>query len=137
MKKSDLKEFIREEIIEILSEATPEDVETQKDLNKELEKTKELMADLGEGESDLAADINTIADEPISEDEDDEMDKQASAAAKKNDSVATVARKLADNAKEMKSVVNKWKKAEGGEKERLLARLKTLTKIKKELERLL
>ena len=45
MKKSDLKEFIREEIIEILSEAdqeekaSPEDVENQEKLNKELEKT--------------------------------------------------------------------------------------------------
>jgi hypothetical protein len=34
----------------------------------------------------------------------------------------------------MKSTVNKWKQAEGEEKERLLARLKELTKIKKELE---
>ena len=37
----------------------------------------------------------------------------------------------------MKTVVNKWKKAEGEEKESLLARLKDLTKIKKELEGLI
>jgi len=37
----------------------------------------------------------------------------------------------------MKSVVNKWKQAEGEDKERLLARLKDLTKIKKELEGLI
>ena len=37
----------------------------------------------------------------------------------------------------MKSIVNKWKKSEGEEKERLLVRLKDLTKIKKELEGLI
>jgi hypothetical protein len=37
----------------------------------------------------------------------------------------------------MKAVVNKWKKAEGEDKERLLVRLKDLTKIKKELEGLI
>jgi len=116
MKKSALKEFIREEIIEILSEATPEDVETQKELNKELEKTKQLMSDLTEDIDDMeptAADIN------------------------KKDSVASLATKLSKTNQEMKSVVNQWKKAEGAEKEEFLNRLKTLTKIKKELEALL
>jgi gas vesicle protein len=51
MKKSELKEYIKNEIIEILSEATPEDIENQEKLNRELEKTKELMADLDEGET--------------------------------------------------------------------------------------
>lgn len=117
MKKSDLKEFIREEIIEILSEATPKDVKTQQDLNKELEKTKELMADL-------------------SEDVDDDFEPSASDLSKK-DSVAKIASKLSQTAKEMKTVVNQYKKAEGAEKEALLKRLKELTKIKKELEGLL
>ena len=116
MKKSALKEFIREEIIEILSEATPEDVETQKELNKELEKTKDLMADLNE--------------------EIDDVEPTASDLAKK-DSVTSTANKLSKITGEMKSVVNQWKKAEGTEKESLLARLKELTKIKKELEALL
>ena len=39
--------------------------------------------------------------------------------------------------KEMKTVVNQWKKSEGAEKEEFLKRLKALTKIKKELEGLL
>ena len=34
----------------------------------------------------------------------------------------------------MKSIVNKWKTAEGQEKENLTDRLRELTKIKKELE---
>ena len=55
----------------------------------------------------------------------------------KNDSVSTISRKLQGTTKEMKSIVNKWKEAEGEEKERLLARLKELTKIKKELEGLI
>lgn len=88
MKKSALKEFIREEIIEILKEEVDDDMEpTTADLTKK-------------------------------------------------DSVATTARKLADVTGEMKSVVKKWKDAEGDEKEALLNRLKELTKIKKELESL-
>ena len=46
MKKSHLKEYIKEEIISVLSEtATDEDIENQKELNKELEKTKELVGE--------------------------------------------------------------------------------------------
>jgi hypothetical protein len=44
MKKSDLVKYIKEEIIDTLSEATPEEVENQKELNKELEKTSKLMS---------------------------------------------------------------------------------------------
>ena len=115
MRKSDLKEFIREEIIEILKEATPEDVENQKELNKELEKTKELVSDLNE----------------------DEDAEPSDAQINKKDSVASVATKLSKIAQEMKTVVNKYKRAEGAEKESFLKRLKELTKIKKELEGLL
>ena len=68
--------------------------------------------------------------------EDDDVEPTAKDI-KKNDSISTIARKLQDTTKEMKAVVNKWKKAEGEDKERLLARLKDLTKIKKELEGLL
>lgn len=54
MKKSDLKEYIKEEIISVLSEtATDDDIENQKELNKELEKTKELV---GEGNLGSMAD---------------------------------------------------------------------------------
>lgn len=116
MKKSELRTSIREEIIGILSEATPEEIAAQKELNAELEKTKELQDD-------------------IMAEEEEPTKSQLKGASK--DSVATIARKLQQTAKEMKSTVNKWKSAEGEEKERLLARLKELTKIKKELEGLL
>ena len=47
MKRSELKEFIKEEILTSLSEASSEDVDNQKELNKELEKTAKLSKDLG------------------------------------------------------------------------------------------
>ena len=115
MRRSELAEYIKETIVEVLSEVSQEDVDTQKAYNDELAKTKELTADLKE-EDDV---------EPTSKDID------------KNDSVSVISRKLQDTTKEMKSTVNQWKKAEGEDKERLLARLKDLTKIKKELEGLL
>ena len=54
MKKSELKDYIKEQIIDVLSEATPEEVQTQADLNKELEKTADLMSkmDMKEEEED-------------------------------------------------------------------------------------
>jgi predicted phage tail protein len=120
MKRSELAEYIKETIVEVLSEASPEEVEAQKELNKELEKTVQLSKELSE-------DI----------DDEDQADAAATKAASDSDSVSVISRKLQDTAKEMKTVVNKWKQAEGEEKERLLARLKDLTKIKKELEGLL
>jgi predicted phage tail protein len=118
MKRSELSEYIKETIIEVLSEASAEDVENQAELNKELEKTVALNKEL-------------------SEDIDDEDVAAQQATADTKDSVSVISRKLQDTTKEMKTTVNKWKKAEGEEKERLLARLKDLTKIKKELEGLL
>ena len=118
MRRSELAEYIKETIIEVLSEATPEEVDAQKDLNKELEKTVELSKELSE-------DVDDDTAEPTSKD------------ISKGDSVSVISRKLQDTTKEMKSVVNKWKKAEGAEKDRFLNRLKDLTKIKKELEGLI
>jgi len=115
MKRSELAEYIKETIVDVLIEVSQEDVDTAKAYNDELEKTKKLQADLTEDEDA----------EPTAKD------------IKKNDSISTISRKLQDTSKEMKAVVNKWKKAEGEDKERLLARLKELTKIKKELEGLL
>jgi hypothetical protein len=71
------------------------------------------------------------------EDDDVEMDKKASKAAKKGDSVSKIANKLQQTTKEMKSVLKKYKDSKEPEKGKLLARLKELTKIKKELEGLL
>ena len=115
MKRRELAEYIKETIVDVLTEVSQEDVDTAKAYNDELEKTKELTADLTEDD-----DV-----EPTAKD------------IQKNDSISTISRKLQDTNKEMKTVVNKWKQAEGEDKERLLARLKDLTKIKKELEGLI
>ena len=186
MKPSDLKEFIREEIIEILSEEETADeikakTAAQAELNKELEKTKELtteslnpevikavdrfikamakrynyseqdavfaiQAALKQREFDKPADIpgfegtmDALDSLSIREEEDDdiEMDKKASKAAKKGDSVSKIANKLGETTNQMKQLVRKYKDAEEPEKSKMLARLKELTKIKKELEGLL
>jgi hypothetical protein len=53
MKRSELKEFIKGEIFSSLSEASPEEVQNQKELNKELEKTAKLSKDLGLEEANM------------------------------------------------------------------------------------
>ena len=118
MKRSELAEYIKETIVDVLSEATPDEVDAQKELNKELEKTVQLSKELSE-------DVDDDTAEPTSKD------------ISKKDSISVISRKLQDTTKEMKSVVNQWKKAEGEDKARLLTRLKELTKIKKELEGLI
>ena len=124
MKKSEFKEYLKNEIREVLSEeeekATPDDVATQEELNAELEKTEKLKKQLDSMTEDVDDDI-----EPSNKD------------INKKDPVAKIATKLSATNKEMKTVVNKWKKSEGVEKSDLLKRLKDLTKIKKELEGLL
>jgi hypothetical protein len=122
MKKSDFKDYIKETIVELLSEegVKPEDASQY---------AKDMEA--------AAAAAERLQKALTTEDIDDDMAEPSSADLAKGDSVSTIARKLADTTKEMKTIVNQWKKAEGEEKERLLARLKELTKIKKELEGLL
>ena len=116
MKKSEFKKAIKEEIIEILSEAeTADDIndkaKAQAELNKELEKTKELTSEADD-------------DEPTT-------------SQLKGDSVSKLGNKLKQTTAEMKRVVKKWKDAEGAEKAKLTDRLRELTKIKKEIESLL
>ena len=83
----------------------------QAELNKELEKTKELTSEADD-------------DEPTS-------------SQLKGDSISKLGTKLQQTSKEMKQVVKKWKNAEGAEKVKLTDRLRELTKIKKEIESLL
>jgi hypothetical protein len=106
-----------------LSEADQGDIDAQKELNGELEITKTHADELGDA---------------LAEDEDVDMDKKASKAAKKGDSISKIANKLGETAREMKKTVNKWSKTEEGPiKDKLKNRLKELSKIKKELEGLL
>ena len=66
-----------------------------------------------------------------------EQEEEPKASDLKSDSVASLARELGKITREMKTVVNQWKKSEGEEKEDLLKRLKELTAMKKEVEALL
>lgn len=135
MKLSEFKAYLREEIIEILSEESAKDIEAktkaQAELNAELAKTKKLSDELSEAESEGAAMVNTIADEPISEEEEEKVEIDP------DDSVAQIANKLGETSALMRSLNNQYKKAEGEEKEKLFNRLKELSKIKRELEGLL
>jgi hypothetical protein len=118
MKKSKAKEYIKELIIAELTEApaTPDDVKNQSELNKELEKTAILRKQL----------------DSLKEELDDEEPTAKDIAA--NASIAKLQSKYGEVTKQMKSVVNKYKSAEGIEKQKYVNQLKDLTKLKKELE---
>ena len=125
MKRSKLKEFIKEEILTSLSEASSEDVDNQKELNKELEKTAKLSKDLG-----LEEDI----------DDDDDVDTKAIKAAKgargKHKKLDLAVKALKNITTEMKSLARDYSKADGVEKEKIKDKLKLKTPKKKELEAL-
>jgi uncharacterized protein (DUF3084 family) len=137
MKKSELKQFIREEIISTLSEAEQGIIHT-KDQNKAVELAKKglnVSIDEKKKSEDEDEDIEVKDDWNKVEKEDSFVEKEPTAKdLKKGDKVTKMAAKLAMVTKEMKSVVSQWKKAEGSEKDRLLNRLKELTKVKKELD---
>ena len=137
MKRKELKEYIKNEIIEILSEAPIDEAsaEETEETTKAIEDQTKAIEKLNKAKED--AGLTEVEDEDDRVD-DHEMDKKAAKAAKKSkDSVSTISKKLADNTAEMKTVVKKWKEAEEPEKSKLLSRLKELTKIKQELEKLL
>jgi len=115
MKRSELTDYIKETIVELLSEASPEEVEAQKDLNKELEKTVALSKEL-------------------SEDEDAEPSK---AELEKTKSLAKAKEELAQLIKQMKAKAKDYKAAEGDAKEKIKDELKAMTAEKKKLEKLL
>lgn len=124
MKKSELKEFIKENIIETLSEASPEDVKAQQDLNAELEKTIKLKADAG-------------LDEDV---DDDDVDAKAIKAAKgargKFKKLDLAVKALKNIETEMKSLARKYSAADETEKEKIKNILREKTPKKKELESL-
>ena len=162
MKKKEFKEYLKNEIVEILSaEESADDIKAkaaaQAELNKELEKTQSLtteslnpevskavnrfikamakryeyseqdavfaiQAALKQREFDKPADIpgfegtmDALDSLSIREEDDETSTKDIKKSSK--DSVAKIATKLTATDKEMKTVVNKWKKSEGAEKE--------------------
>lgn len=173
MKRSEFKEYVKEQIVSELTEADikipAEDLQVAKK-GDTIEVTEEPKRKVGEpteydkiigpieiGMNKLEAYVRKegdgidqfidfvraynkfnsymdYGDDNLNEDEDAEpSDKDL----KKKDSVAKTASKLKDTTKEMKDLAKKFKTAEGNEKEKIKNRLKALTKIKKELEKLL
>jgi len=122
MKQSELKSFIKENIIDILSEQdeekiSPEDVKNQQNYNKELQKTVNLQKQLGE-------------------DEDDDKDavKAAMKARGKFKKLDLAVKGLKDLETEMKSLARKYGAADEDEKNRIKDILKKKTSEKNELK---
>ena len=125
MKKSELKSYIKENILSTLSEneenkISPEDVKAQQSYNAELKKTVDLQKQLGEDE------------------EADEKDaiKNAKAARGKFKKLDIAVKALKDITTSMKSLARKYSKADGIEKEKIKDILRVKTPQKKELESL-
>ena len=183
MKKSELKNYIRENIISTLSEDTDAEIAKTKELtaaiqdleaakkeagieedatpkgedffydyldigmsylegfgkkhsldDTQLEKLgKKIVDQLYKGDVGKAYDA-IVKRGAMNEDEDKEP---SDAEIKKNKSLAKAAEELAILTREMKSLAKKYSKAEGQEKEDLLNKLKSKTKLKKELDSIL
>ena len=156
MKKSELKKYIKEQIVNALSEATIVDKFTTtdeipqiaKDEKKEVPTVKKAVdtakssgkpVTVAEKEED---DVEVEDNWYKSKDEDGDKDKEPSKSDLKKDAKATKGMakakdELAKLTQEMKSLARKYKEAEGAAKEKIVADLKEKTKLKKELEAIL
>jgi len=97
-----------------MNEVTDKEVENQRAYNDELEKTVKLSKEAG-----------------LTEEDDKEPSKADLKATK---GLAKAKEELAQLTKQMKSLARDYKKAEGAEKEKIVADLKKKTKLKRELE---
>jgi len=128
MKETNLKSFIKEEIISILSEEEPVEVTNDKkkaraELNKEYEKTIQLKKEL--------------ASEDIDVDDDKDAVKAAKAARGKFKKLDLAVKSLNDIKKEMISYAKEYGKSDDeSRKEEIKNILRKKTPIKKELESL-
>jgi len=118
MKKSDLKSYIRENIINILSE--------------DLDEKEEQVDRIAKKVEDLNNQINNIQLEE--EDDDKDAIKAAEKARGKNKKYDTVLDRFKKVETEMRSLARDYSKASGVQKDNLLKKLKDLTKLKNELK---
>jgi hypothetical protein len=150
MKKSELKKYIKEQIIETLSEVTVVDKDTKpEEVKDENPVTVKTAIDTAKKTNKPVTIAEKDEDEEEKEDdwykskdEDGDKDKEPSKSDLKKDAKATkgVAKakdELAMLTREMKSLAKKYKEAEGAAKEKIVADLKAKTKLKKELENIL
>jgi hypothetical protein len=121
MKKSELKSYIKEMIVSELTEVDTDATRGTVIMPKTTNPTdiKKLTAQ--------GVDIE------LKEEDMDDMEPTASDIAA-NSSIAKLQSKYSEVVKQMKAVVNKYKSAEGAEKDKYVAQLKNLTKLKKEIE---
>ena len=126
MKRSELRQLIKEEIVNILQEVTIVDRDTR---------PEEVR---GENPLTVKTAIDTAkkSNAPVTIAEfDDEMEpSDTSLNVSEKDPVVKLKNKLVQVTKEMKSLVEKWKTAQGSEKQMIQDRLKSLTQIKKKIE---
>ena len=120
MKKSEAKEYIKELIVSELTEI-------------DVDKTRgTVVMSKATPPQDIKKMTTQGIDVELKEEEDDVEPTAKDIAA--NASVAKLQSKYNEVVKQMKSVVNKYKSAEGVEKQKYVDQLKGLTKLKKELE---
>ena len=153
MKKSELKEYIKEQIINTLSEEayelmgktgtkTVSSFKSQGEANKFKQENPNITSIEKLEEKEEDEDVEVKDDYYKVDDEDGDKDKEPSKADLKKDAKATkgIAKakdELAILTREMKSLAKKYKEAEGAAKEKIVADLKEKTKLKKELEAIL
>jgi hypothetical protein len=121
MKKSELKSYIKEMIVSELTEV-------------DIDKTRGTVV---MPKASNPMDIKKLTAQGVDielkeEDMEDEEPTAKDIAA--NASIAKLQSKYSEVVKQMKSVVNKYKSAEGSEKTKYVDQLKNLTKLKKEIE---
>jgi hypothetical protein len=125
MKKSELESYIKEMIVNELTEV-------------DVDKTRGTVV---MPKATQPAEVKKLTDQGVDvelkeEEEDTELtDKDV--VIDPNDPFAKLKSQYEGVVKLMKSIANKWKNADGPEKDKFFAKLKDLTKIKKELEALM
>ena len=121
MKKSEFKSYIKEMIVSELTE-----VDTDKTRGT-------VVMPKASNPADIKKLTSQGVDIELKEEDMDDMEPTAKDIAA-NSSIAKLQSKYSEVVKQMKAVVNKYKSAEGAEKDKYVAQLKTLTKLKKEIE---
>ena len=123
MKKSELKSFIKENIIDILSEVSDEELENLEDYSNELDDVIDKQKELGKLQK---------------EEDDDDKDavKGAMKARGKFKKLDLAVKELKRISTEMESLARKYSKANETEKEKIKDILREKTPRKKELEAL-
>jgi len=134
MKKSEAKEYIKELIVAELSETNVEEgTYVGAGAVAALQKDPKFAAS-----KDKVTPINTLKAGGSVTLENEEFDMEPSSTDIDNNlSVIKLKSKHEGVVKMMKAIANKWKNADGPEKDKFFAQLKDLTKIKKELEALM